>query len=190
MSLAKSLLVASFFVLGAPIMGCAADSSAPVEAGEEADVVSSSDAKLKKELGELIAGLETGGGEGDPDPYKVIDYRPKSGEKLDDATLYKRLLPKMLPGRTGEGEAFPGMQERPIADEWKDLTADEDPARAKKWKEVKKFFDANLKGSRALVLGWASSEGGSIETGEVAQVIVGVTASGRIIAIWGVDVWT
>jgi len=28
------------------------------------------------------------------------------------------------------------------------------------------------------------------DTGAVAQVIVGQTASGRVIAIWGIDIWT
>jgi len=193
MSVAKSLLVASLLMISVPFgVGCAApteSSEAPADS-DESEVKASNDAKLEKELGALIDGLETGGGEGDADPYKVLGYRPKSGEKFDDALLLKRLLPEMIPASLDEEECFANFQERPAADEWADLTSDEDPALAAKWKAVKKFFDKNMKNVRTVTLGWAMQPDGSIETGAVAQVIVGQTASGRVIAIWGIDIWT
>lgn len=184
MSVFKSFFVAAFLSLSA----CAAPVDSSPAAADEAEIKTSSDVKLEKQLEGLLDGLETGGGEGDADPYKVLGYRPKSGEAFDDDLLLTRLLPKMIPASE---EAYANFQERPAADEWKDLIDDADDAQtADKWKVVKKFFDKNLTNVRTVTLGWAMEPKGSIETGAVAQVIVGQTASGRVIAIWGVDIWT
>jgi len=196
MSFAKSILTASVLALAVPFAaGCsgAPDAESAVEANadqsDEAEL-RVSDTSLLNQLEHLVQGLETGGGEGDADPYKVMSYMPKRGESYNDTLILKRLLSQMIPMEdSGDDKLYPGMQERPAADEWADLISDE-PQTAAKWRAVKSFYQKNLKGVRTMTLGWSFRKGGSIETGAVAHVIVGQSASGRVIAIWGIDIWT
>lgn len=195
---------AAFFVFAllAPLaVGCADDSAAPAES-DEADVVTASDTALKKEIGDAIAGLETGGGEGDPDPYKVADVKLRRGETMTDDVLLKRLLPK-LTGVARNDDPIPGLDPTPIAKAWADYTAAPRPedyetaeelnaakAAVEKWKNVKKIFDTKLTNVKYFDMGYRSSPQGSLETGAVAHVFVGQSPTGRIIAIWGIDIWT
>jgi hypothetical protein len=184
------------------VVGCADDSSEPAPESDEADVVTATDTALKKEIGDAIAGLETGGGEGDADPFKVADVKLRRGETMTDDVLLKRLLPKLM-GVSRDDDPIPGLDATPIAKAWADYTATpkaEDyetaeelaaaKAAAEKWKNVKKIFDTKLTNVKYFDMGYRSSPQGSLETGAVAHVFVGQTPTGRIIAIWGIDIWT
>ncbi len=185
------------------VTGCAADTDAPAAAGDEEDVVAASDKQIEKEIAAAVNGLKTGGSEGDPDPYKVVSVKLAKGETTTDAILLSKILPK-LKGLGREDDTFPGMQDGDaIAKYWADVTAapkradfdtDEDFAQGKKdaaqWKQVQTVVSARLHDVRSVTLGYANEEGGSIETGLVAQVIVGITPSGRAVVIYGFDVWT
>jgi hypothetical protein len=163
----------------------------------------SGDAQLMQDVAAAIAGLETGGGEGDPFPYAVVELDLAAGEELTNQVLLKRLLPK-FEGMEHEGvDMIAGLEEYNAAANWASLTAtpirsdydsDADYLSAldasQKWTRVKAIFDQKLTGVRSLVMGYRSFEGGSLETGPVAHVIVGRTASGKVIAIYGIDIWT
>lgn len=203
MSLKLSLLLVALAASPLFVTGCAADTDAPAAAGDEDDVVTASDKQIEKEISDAVTGLETGGSEGDPDPYKVVSVKLARGETTTDAILLSKILPK-LKGLSREDDTFPGMQDGDaIAKYWADVTAapsradfdtDEDFAKGQKdaaqWKKVQSVVTARLHDVRSVTLGYSDEKGGSIETGLVAQVIVGITASGRAVVIYGFDVWT
>lgn len=205
MSLKLSLILVALAASPLLVAGCAADASSsdPAAAGDEDDVVSASDKQLEQQIRDAVTGLSTSGSEGDPDPYKVVSIKLAKGATTTDDVLLSKILPK-LKGLSRSDDTFPGMQDgSKIADYWKEATAapkradfdtDADFAQAQKdaaqWKKVQDVVTANLHDVRSVTLGYADSRGGSIETGLVAQVIVGILPSGRAIAIYGFDVWT
>ncbi|MFO0678774.1 MAG: hypothetical protein U0169_19735 [Polyangiaceae bacterium] len=161
------------------------------------------DAAVIAELAKSLDGLATGGGEGDPDPYKVLAVDLAAGEKLEGKTLLTRLLPK-LEGFDGMADDLvPGFDTDDIAEFWSDATAtparadfdtdeDFDAAKldAKKWKNVKAVVDAKLTNVQAFHLGYRSSPTSSLETGPVAVTLVGQLPSGKVVAIYGIVIWT
>jgi hypothetical protein len=198
LSVVLSLLLLSILPVAA---GCVDEPDRSPDV-EEADVLSSSDAAIEKEIGGAIVGLETSGGEGEPDPYKVTHLRLRTTEKMTDEVLLRRLLPK-LRGVARDDDPIAGLDETPITSAWAELTAEPNAsyvqdasvlakarATAKKWREVKDVVDRTLTNVRYVDMGYRGSPGGSLETGAVAHVIVGQTTSGRVIAIWGIDIWT
>lgn len=189
----------AFAALSVP--ACSSSSDAPTTNGE-AEVVSQTDAALKSDIASAIAGLETSGSEGDPDPYKVIDLELAGGEQMTNDVLLSKLLPK-LTGVARNDDPIPGLDETPIAKAWESYTADPNPAEyndpaelakakdeAAKWKKVKELFDGKLHNVKYFDMGYRSSAHGTLETGAVAHVIVGQSASGRVFAVWGIDIWT
>lgn len=195
----KSLIALSFFALMAPLAGCSAE-SASTATGEEDIASLSDDALVELRIGERLEGLMTSGGEGERDPYKLLVLDLPADQPLTDALILTELLPKMIEGEDGMS---PGLQEASLDDAWSDVTADPDPdffeseqelaaeqAAVVNWRKMKVLFDEHLTGARRVTLGYAFSPGGSIETGAVARVFVGRSATGRVYAIWGVDIWT
>ncbi len=189
--------------LAAPVsLGCANAVDSEVVAGETQDLTSA-DRELEQELEAALAGLETGGGEGDPDPYRVFGVALGSDEEMTDEVLLERLLPKLF-SDAPVGDMIPGLEEQSAAKAWARNVADPDPAdwegddeglelakeAAAKWRAVKAIFDAKLMNVKYFDMGYRSAPGGSLETGEVAHVFVGVSATGRIVAISGIDIWT
>ena len=187
----STLLAALLFSLAAPLAtGCAADAQSQEAESDESDVVSVSDAQIKRELSAAIAGLETGGGDGDPDPYKLVDFKArKSATILDDTLVLKRILPKMKDVYRSD-DPIPGLESGGTMTElWADLTAapnasdyDGDPeglaaakAQAAKWASAKSVIEGRLTNLRYLHVGYRGYEGGSLETGAVALTIVGQT---------------
>lgn len=114
----------------------------------------------------------------------------------------KQLLPK-LDGFHHSSNYIPGLDPSDIRATWNDLTADPNPtdyasdeelaaakAEAKQWAEVEALFEGNLQDLRSFVMGYRAYPNSSLETGAVAHVILGRSASGRVIAIYGIDIWT
>lgn len=201
-TIARMCCVAALLALTTSVVGCQNDEGAAAAA--EDDVITSTDASFKKELAAAIEGLETGGSEGDPDAYEIADFKLRKGETMTEAVLLARLHPK-LDGLNHDdaSDMIAGLDESPIDEAWKDLTADPsaddfdddesfelEKAQVAKWRNVKKLFDTKLTHVKYFDMGYRSSPTGSLETGAVAHVIVGQTASGRVIAIWGIDIWT
>ncbi len=204
MNILSIVLLAGAVVLAPLAVGCsgATSSDANAAAGDEADVVTQTDAALKKELADAIVGLETGGGEGDADPYKLTDLKLAKNEEMTNDVLLKKLLPK-LTGVARTDDPIPGLDETPIAKAWEDYLAEPKPADfddpadlakakegAAKWRKVKQIVDAKLHNVKYFDMGYRGSANGSLETGAVAHVIVGQSATGRVFAIWGIDIWT
>lgn len=201
---------AAFLALCAPLTaGCAVDTEAPVAESDEAAVVTATDAQMKKEIQDAIAGLETelGGGEADPEPYQLVDAKPRRGEKFDDAFVLKRLMPKMqgLDHDRKDSNMVPGLDAGDDMNaEWDRLTAEPDAddyqgdaeglaaakAGAAKWRAVKAVMTKHLTNIRSMNVGYRLRPGGSLETGAVALMIAGQTASGYVIAIYGIVIWT
>jgi len=203
MKTTRTALLLLSLVLAAPFAtGCAADATTDVEQGDE-DLVKSGDAAILRAINDAVSGLETGGGEGDADPYRVTDVKLAKSEAMTDKVLLDKLLPK-LPGFEGvDGDVIPGLDPTPIAKAWAMNTEDPNPkdyddaselakarADAKQWLRVKAVFDKYLTDVKYFDMGYRASPKGSLETGAVAHVFVGRTASGRIIAISGIDIWT
>lgn len=204
MKLRRLALVLSLGVTALP--ACAVEATEGTATMTEDELATSTNKRIRAELEAAVTGLESGGGEGDPTPYQVVDFQLGRGESTTDKVLLDKLLPK-LGGFEGRdpNESFPGMQgaDDNMAQFWSEQTAtpqrgdfstDAEFARAKeqaqKWKKVRAVFEKNLVKVRSVTLGYAMHEGGSIETGVVAQVVVGVTRGGRLFAIYAHDVWT
>src|SRR4051812_39428381 len=138
MKTTRTALLLLSLVLAAPFAtGCAADSSAPVESADD-DLVKSGDAAIIRAISDAISGLETGGGEGDADPYRVIDVKLAKSDAMTDKLLLDKLLPK-LPGFEGvDGDVIPGLDETPIAKAWALNTEDPDPKQYDDAKELAK----------------------------------------------------
>jgi hypothetical protein len=184
--------------------GCAGEAEAPPPAvGDESEVVSASDAAVVKELEAALGGLETGGGEGDPDPYRVYTLKLPAGKALTPDILVQKLIPK-IPGLAGDHAGstagyesstvdvfFEGAEE-PNPSEYRGYPSDFAQAKAdqKKWNAVRDVVDKRLKNVLALQLGYRGSPQGSIETGAVSLTLAGQTASGLVVAISGIVIWT
>ena len=57
-------------------------------------------------------------------------------------------------------------------------------------RSVQQLVQAKLTNVKSFDMGYRSSPEGLLEMGAVAHVIVGQTSTGRVIAIWGIDIWT
>ncbi len=196
-----SMLLALVAVSAPTLAGCA-NNDAPAVEGATDPLTTASDDDLKRELRDAIEGLETDGGEGEPDAYELTDVELARSEALTDDVLLQRLLPKLF--GSGQADGVPGLDPRPISDAWARYTAE--PSRADyegapdeleaakqaaaKWRAVQELFDANLTEVRYVDLGYRASPTGSLETGPVAHVFVGRSSTGRVFAIWGIDIWT
>ena len=161
------------------------------------------DAAVVSDLAKSLDGLATGGGEGDPDPYKVITVDLAAGERLEGKTLLTRLLPKLEGFEGMDDDLIPGFDADDIQEFWKDTTSapkradfdtDEDFDAAKidaaKWTKVKAIVDAKLTNVQAFHMGFRHSPDSSLETGPVAVTLVGQLPSGKVVAIYGIVIWT
>lgn len=200
-----SLLTLATAFAALPAVGCAADAGDPEEIQTE-DNLTSSDAKIEKEIIAAVKGLDTDfmGTEADPMPYRVVHFSLGRGETLTDAVMVKRLFPKLkgMDDYTVDGR-HKGSQSITPAEFWsrrmetpvrEDFDSDEDFAKAQnavaKWKKVKTLFETKLTKLNAVHLGWQFPGDGSVENGTVALTIAGLTPKGQVIAIYGIVVWT
>lgn len=201
-TLSRSLV--ALLLAAAPLAaGCSSAEPDTQSPGDEQEVVASPDVAVVRALENALVGLETGGGEGDPDAYEVLAVKLARGEAFDDAMLLGKLLPKMIAPEDGS-DYIPGLDEHDATEAWSEVTAEPDPAdfdgddealeharaQAAGWTKVKAIFDNRLTGVRRVDLGYRSSPDSSLETGEVAHVFVGRTSTGQIVAVWGIDIWT
>lgn len=184
--------------------GCAGEDDAPPPAvADESDVVSASDAAIVKELEAALGGLETGGGEGDPDPYRVYTLKLPAGKALTPEMLVEKLIPK-IPGLAGDHADYTAGYETSTVDGFFEGAEEPNPADyrgdasglaqakadQKKWSAVRDVVNKRLKNVIALQLGYRGSPQGSLETGAVSITLAGLTASGRVVAISGIVIWT
>lgn len=201
-TLSRSLV--ALLLAAAPLAaGCSSSEPDSQQPGDEQEVVASPDVAVVRALENALVGVETSGSEGDPDAYEVLAIKPSRREAFDDALLLGKLLPQMIAPEAGS-DLIPGLDEHDVAEAWAEVTAEPDPAdyegddeglahartQASGWRKVKAIFDNRLTGVRRVDLGYRSSPEGSLETGEVAHVFVGQTATGQIVAVWGIDIWT
>lgn len=200
-----SLISVATALAALPAMGCAADATDAEEPQLEDDLTSS-DAKIEKEIIAAVKGLDTDftGSEGDAEPYQVTHFSLRRGETLTDAVMVKRLFPKLkgMDDYTEYGR-HPGSQSITPAEFWSRRTetperdnfdSDEDFAKAKaaasQWKKVQKLVETKLTKLNGVHLGWQFPGDGSVENGTVALTIAGLTPKGQVIAIYGIVVWT
>jgi hypothetical protein len=182
--------------------GCGA-SSEPANVAADQALSIPSDAALKDEIDLALRGLSTGGGEGDPDPYKLLIVDLPADHPMTDAVLLGTVLPKMIPPPGPTEGMIPGLDSEPIDRAWAGVTADPNPndydtpeelaaarEEATKWRGMKQIFDGKLTGVKCFDMGYRSSPEGTLETGAVAHVFVGRSSSGALFAIWGIDIWT
>lgn len=196
------VLAASSLSLG----GCAAptepESSSEVESEE---ALTSGDKAIVDDFKKAVQGLESGGGEGDPQQLQVITVKPRSGEGMDFATLTKRIAPKipnladvMADEEEGKGASYGFITGRPMKEYWQgklEVDPDADDARAEserveKWRKVNALSDKHFTKVVNFTMGVTYGDVGQIETGEVAHVLIGKLPSGRLVVIYGIDVWT
>lgn len=204
MRLAPVLLLSALAL--STVAGCASpQDEAAVDESDSA--ISSADARLKRELTDALAGLATTGSEGDPDPYKVIDASLSKRTAMTPEKLVAKLLPKMEGFQPADemGEDYtPGYE---LSDTARFFDHEVDPAdyegdpeglaeaqAAKvKWAKVQDIVQRNLTNVTALQIGYRYNAGGNystLETGAVAITLAGRTSSGRILAIYGIVIWT
>jgi hypothetical protein len=167
------------------------------------DAISDADAASLRELQAGIAGLMSGGGEADPVPYALATVSDPGGAGAPSGEwLAARFVPRM---GIHAGDMTPGFsgEETDLASFWSsateapnraDFDSDEEFAQAeeaaRKWAALKTLVEAKLTDVKSIDLGNAFEEGGSIETGQVANTLVGRLPSGRVVALYGIVVWT
>ena len=196
---------------GATALGMTA-CSAPSDSFEQAPAAEeelSSRATLKAFRDALI-GIESGGGEGDPVPYRALLVDWKAGDPWNADTLSKRIGPHIRElGELREGDPKYGYQGGGrIAEFWHDRTtvdeadlraqdkSPEDIKKAKqvaaKWAKLKVLCDAKLTDVREIVIGVRSMANtpSSIENGAVAPTLVGKLPNGKVVVMYGIDIWT
>lgn len=160
------------------------------------------DAAITSALQAAIDGLETGGGEGDPDPYKLATADLPATEKLTGDALVQKLLPN-LEGFEGTDDVIPGHDRSNLRDFWRDATRtpvredfeDDGSFEAAKvaqgkWRKVKAIVESTLVNVQYYHLGYRSYPEGSLETGPVALTLVGRTPKGTVVALYGIVIWT
>ena len=184
--------------------GCAASDSTEEDGAAEQDVVSTPDAQVLAELRAASQGLFISGSEGDDDPVKVYSLRLRKGESVTPEILVERAH-KRLRGLASEedngGEYVRGFDESTV-EGWfqddapvrEDYETDAEFAVAQanvaKWAKLKTLVESKLTNLKGYHFGWRYGKDGSLETGAVALTIVGQTASGRVVILYGITIWT
>lgn len=158
-----------------------------------------SDTAIKEQISTAIVGLQSGGGEGEPTPYKMVEVDADTSTVMTDELLLKQLLPQLegtspeqgIPGIEEGGFSFENLTKAPVRSEYEsDGEYAQAVKEAKQWKAVKAIFTQNLVQVKFVDMGYRYSENSSLETGAVAHVILGRTETGLIIAIYAIDIWT
>lgn len=214
-SITSLSLAAVLGLLAVTTSGCASDASAqePLQTTESAvsEDALRSEARIVADFKRAVVGLESNGGEGDPDPFKVILVQPQQGDTMSFPSLAKRIGPAIpeLPNDYCEDEApvpcvpnYGFQSGTTMSQYWAEKTAAPNPAdyvgdaaglraeRAKvqKYLKLKTLVAQNLRTPINLTIGVQAY--GSIENGAVAQVLVGKLPSGKLLVIYGIDIWT
>jgi hypothetical protein len=166
---------------------------------EAADLTSAADLKLFQAA---LVGISSSGSEGDPVPYRAIVVSLKAGDTWNAETLAARIGAKLPEVRSaGATYGYQGFTTgRAMTKFWKDETtvpADaSDPveakARAERMKGLKVLCAQKLTNVTSMVVGVRSDANvpSSIENGAVAPLIVGKLANGKLIVLYGIDIWT
>jgi hypothetical protein len=163
-----------------------------------------SDAEIEAQLGAAIAGLTTGGSEGDPDPYELYVFDLDPGTELTCGFLAPNLIPRMPEFliEPGDSDYIQDCDVEDLEQFWADVTAEPNAdelypedlpaaqAAAKQWGEVRAFMEQHLQGRGYFLVGYRYGADGSLETGAVSHTIFGRSATGRVFVIAGIDIWT
>lgn len=208
MSLSISrVLGPAFLLLGILATGCATEAEAQVSdvelegggdaLGSEAQVV----AAFKK----AVRGLKSNGGEGDPMQLKVMLLPGAPNDSMSFPKVATRVgaaIPELREGTDGAPQVYGFQCGVTMAAYWAENTAEPKPSDYKgdaaglrkarsdaaKFRALKLLSDANLKSVVNLTVGVDMD--GSIENGAVAQVLAGKLPSGKLLVIYGIDIWT
>lgn len=184
--------------------GCAPRDTTEADGAAEQDVVSTPDAQVLAELRAASKGLFIPGSEGDDDPVKVYSLRLRKGESVTPEILLERAH-QHLRGLGGdddnggdyvrgwdEGDVEGWFQQDPPVRE--DYETDAEFAEAQEavtqWADFKALVESKLTNLKGYHFGWRYGADGSLETGPVALTVVGQTASGRVVILYGITIWT
>jgi hypothetical protein len=198
----SSLLMAVSCLVLAAQTGCApavdvADEE--VTQSAEAELSNAADLKLFRDA---LVGIDSSGSEGDPVAYRALAITLKTGDAWNADTLATRIgarIPQIR--QAGARYGYQGFVTGAAMEAYwaSETTADpgaEDPvaakARAGRMKALKTLCKQKLTNVTHMVVGVRSiaTEAGSIENGAVAPLIVGRLANGRLIVLYGIDIWT
>jgi hypothetical protein len=199
-----SRVVGFALLLGASACASTADDGAAASELEtsEADLTAvqrSEDKAALKLFQDALIGISSSGSEGDPVAYKAFTMAWKSTDAWDADTLAKRIGGR-LPEIKSAGAVYghQGFQTgRSMTSFWKgETTADpsdaDAAARASRMKTLKALCAKNLTNVTHMVVGVRSvaTDASSIENGAVAPMIIGKLPSGRLVVMYGIDIWT
>ena len=184
--------------------GCATSDGAAEDGVAEQDIVSTPDAQVLAELRTASKGLFVSGSEGEDDPVKVYSLRLRKGETPTPEILVERAhrrLRGLASEEDGNGEYVRGFEKSDV-DGWfeqdppvrENYATDAEFANAQatvaKWAEFKSVVESKLTNLKGYHFGWRYGADGSLETGAVALTVVGQTASGRVVILYGITIWT
>jgi hypothetical protein len=192
------IFTACLLALSNSTVGCA-DPNDPSVAAEDDLSREKSDLKIFRDA---LQGIESNGGEGDPVPYQAILVTSKVGDLLDADTLATRIGAK-IPGIRTRNAVY-GFQSYQSGGDmavfWAAETAinsdaedeEEEKIRVRKMKKLRALCESKLKNLSTLVVGVRSTpaDPASIENGAVADVIVGQLPSGKLVVLYGINIWT
>lgn len=180
--------------------GCASSASREGEVDVES---ASEDLTTQEQLQpfrDALRGISSRGSEGDPVPYRAIMVTLKEGDTWDADTLAARIGPRI--SRIRERDAIYGHQQfatgYAMRAFWEQETTPRDPAdpnevaRASRMAALRTLCASKLTRVTHLVVGRRSNpaEPSSIETGAVAPLIVGKLRNGKLVVMYGIDIWT
>jgi hypothetical protein len=201
----SSAVALAFMLLVANATGCAASVESAVDVDADAAEAELSNAPDLKLFRDALAGISSSGSEGDPVAYRAVIVRLQAGDTWNADTLANRIGAKIPQLRTrrqpGASYGYQGFVTGTAMNAYwsKETTADpnaEDPVSAKvravRMKALKALCAQKLTNVTHMVVGvlGVATDPASIETGAVAPLIVGKLANGRLIVLYGIDIWT
>jgi hypothetical protein len=165
----------------------------------EAELSNAADLKLFRAA---LVGISSSGSEGDAVAYRALAIALKAGDSWNADTLATRIgarIPQIREADarygyqsfvTGSAMEAYWMRETNVSPDAEDPAAAK--VRADRMKALKALCKQKLTNVTHMVVGVRSvpSEPGSIENGAVAPVIVGRLKNGRLIVLYGIDIWT
>lgn len=194
--------VFAFIMLASSVtVGCAADATSDV--GEQEADLTSGDRVVVESLKDAVDGLLSNGSEGDPQPFQVITVSLKAGDTMSFETLARRIGPRIPEVKGHDSSVRYGFQNgQPQGEYWTEATAEPNPAdyegddeglaqaqkQAAGMREVQKIFAKEVVQTVNITIGQSYSN--SIEHGAVAQCLIGKLRSGKLVVIYGIDIWT
>jgi hypothetical protein len=189
------------FAVGFALSACTVGSSDPPDPSAEQTEEDLTTQQELKPFRDALQGISSRGSEGDPVAYRAIMITLQPGDVWNAETLAARIGPRI--SRIRQSGAVYGYQgyatgSRAMSAYWAQQTKPQDPAdpievrRAAQMKALQKLCGEKLTRVTSMVVGVRSTpaDASSIENGAVAPLIVGKLASGKLVVMYGIDIWT